>query len=361
MLRQAVEMKAKATALTLFLKYVLPVLLGLGLIFSLVFLIVFMMDAWVGERYPEFEGGLGRVSADVLRWQPLVEQYAMEYDVEEYVPVLLAMMMQESGGRGNDPMQASESYCGRRGCISDPELSIQQGVQYFAKQLERAQGDVRLAVQSYNFGGGFIDYVLERGGRYTFELAVEFSRMMFERLKHTGLYSCIRPNVPAGACYGDVFYVESVMSYVHFASVPAGGSGSWALPVAGGLTVTSPFGWREHPVHGDTRHHNGVDFGCIEHVTPIYAVDHGTVVYSAFNRGGYGHTVIVQHGHDLFSQYSHLSSRSVTEGQNVKQGQRIGVCGNTGTSTGAHLHLEAKTAMWDGHFDPMTLLGGRAQ
>lgn len=354
--KQAIEMKAKATALTLFIKYVLPVLLALGLIFSLVFMIVLLIDAWLGEQNPEFEGGIGPVSADVLRWQPLVEQYAKEYGVEAQVPVLLAMMMQESGGRGNDPMQASESLCGRVGCITDPELSIRQGVKYFAQQLERANGDVKLAIQSYNFGGGFISYVLERGGRYTFELAVEFSRMMFERLKHTGFYSCIRPNVPAGACYGDVFYVESVMSYVDLTSVPVEESGLWAPPVAGGMDITSPFGWRQHPVHGDRRHHNGVDFGCINRVTPIFAVDQGTVVYSEYNRGGYGNTVIMQHGKNLYSQYSHMSANAVKTGQNVKQGQRVGTCGSTGTATGAHLHLEAKTSMWDGHFDPMTLL-----
>lgn len=81
-------------------------------------------------------------SEKVEQHRPLVEKYAEEYDVENHVDVLLAMIMQESGGRGDDPMQSSESLCGEVGCITDPEDSIEQGVAYFSKIHDASDGDV---------------------------------------------------------------------------------------------------------------------------------------------------------------------------------------------------------------------------
>src|SRR5699024_11134836 len=79
--------------------------------------------------------------------------------VEKNVDVLMAMMMQESGGRGRAPMQSSESLCGEVNCITDPEESIKQGVAYFSKILDASDDDVELSVQAYNFGIGFVSYV----------------------------------------------------------------------------------------------------------------------------------------------------------------------------------------------------------
>src|SRR5690625_1098432 len=83
-------------------------------------------------------------SKKVEQYRPTVSKYAKEYGVEEHIDVLLAMMMQESGGRGSDPMQSSESLCGKVGCIDDPELSIKQGVSYFADTLQAADENVEL-------------------------------------------------------------------------------------------------------------------------------------------------------------------------------------------------------------------------
>lgn len=154
------------------------------------------------------------ISENVFRYQHLVETYAIQYEVENYVDVLLAMMMQESGGRGNDPMQSSESYCGQVGCIEDPEQSIKQGVYYFSQTLEKAHGDVELAVQSYNFGEGFINYVIEQNGSYSQELAIDFSKEMYENASDPTIYTCLREEAKQyNACYGDIQYVQSVMKY----------------------------------------------------------------------------------------------------------------------------------------------------
>jgi len=152
------------------------------------------------------------ISEEVWDLQPLVERYAEEYHVSDHVDVLLAMMMQESGGRGDDPMQSSESYCGEIGCIDNPELSIKQGVYYFSQTLEAADGDIELAVQSYNFGKGFIDYVEKNAGKYSQEIAIDFSQKMYDEDRET--YTCYRDEAKQyDACYGDIYYVRDVMAY----------------------------------------------------------------------------------------------------------------------------------------------------
>ncbi|MEH6944791.1 bifunctional lytic transglycosylase/C40 family peptidase [Bacillus sp. JJ722] len=176
-------------------------------------------------------GDVVNVSADVLRHQPLVEKYAAKYGVSEYVNIILALMMQESGGQGNDPMQSSESFCGSVGCITDVETSIDKGVLHFSNVMAKANYDVKLALQSYNYGGGFIDYVMERGGKYTKELAISFSQMMYKKLQHTGIYSCVRPEaVPYQACYGDFLYVDAVLKYVNTSTV-VGADGNTGVKV----------------------------------------------------------------------------------------------------------------------------------
>lgn len=159
------------------------------------------------ERYPF-------ISDQVLDYHPLVEKYAKQYAVDNYVDILLAIMMQESGGRGEDPMQASESYCGSIGCIDDPELSIKQGAYYFSKTLNRADGDLKLAVQSYNFGVGFIDFIAEGPGKYSEDAAIDFSKQMYQNAEDKSIYRCLREtSKEKEACYGDIHYVKSVMKY----------------------------------------------------------------------------------------------------------------------------------------------------
>lgn len=117
-----------------------------------------------------------------------------------------------------------------------------------------------------------------------------------------------------------------------------GGSGVLGIPVA--APITSGFGPRVHPILGTSRMHNGVDFGA-GHGTPIGASADGEVVWAG-PRGGYGNTVIIDHGNALATLYAHQSSVSVSTGQTVTRGQTIGFVGTTGLSTGPHLHWEAR-------------------
>jgi len=150
----------------------------------------------------------------VEQYRPLIETYAKQANLEDEVETLLAIMMQESGGRGNDPMQSSERLCGEVGCITDPEQSIEQGVTYFKQTLEAAKGDRKLAVQSYNFGVGFIDYALKHEGRYTPKIAIQFSQEMYENAQDQSIYTCKRKEAQQyDACYGDILYVRDVLGY----------------------------------------------------------------------------------------------------------------------------------------------------
>lgn len=112
-----------------------------------------------------------------------------------------------------------------------------------------------------------------------------------------------------------------------------------AVPVAG-ASVTSEVGFRIHPISGEAHHHDGVDFAAPEG-TQVGAVGPGRVVHAG-DRGGYGQTVVVEHADGMTSLYAHLSEIDVVEGQMVEPGERLGAVGQTGTTTGPHLHLEVR-------------------
>ena len=112
---------------------------------------------------------------------------------------------------------------------------------------------------------------------------------------------------------------------------------AWRVPVSG-YTLTSPFGMRKHPVLGTNRMHNGVDMACAQG-TPIYATRAGTVTTAAYQAGGAGNYVSINHGDGFASIYMHMTHYVVYAGQTVAQGQLIGYVGSTGISTGPHLHF----------------------
>ena len=150
------------------------------------------------------------VSAEVEAYEPLIRQYANQYGIGEYVELIKAIMMQESGGRGLDPMQCSEGsfntkYPKQPNGITDPEYSISCGVQEIKSCLERAgvknpldMENIKLALQSYNYGNGYLEWAKARGG-YTLANAAEFSDMVAQRM--------------GWSSYGDKQYVPHVLQY----------------------------------------------------------------------------------------------------------------------------------------------------
>lgn len=116
------------------------------------------------------------------------------------------------------------------------------------------------------------------------------------------------------------------------------GTGRFALPSTG--EMTSPFGLRTHPILGYQRLHSGMDFGA-DYGSPIMSADSGVVIFAGWY-GGYGNTVIVDHGNGLTTLYAHAEELYVEEGQGVQRGQAIAAVGSTGLSTGPHLHFEVR-------------------
>ena len=116
------------------------------------------------------------------------------------------------------------------------------------------------------------------------------------------------------------------------------GSGIFIWPVNG--PITSPFGYRIHPVLGRRIFHSGIDIG-VDYGTPVHAAAAGVVVEADW-MGGYGNAVLIDHGNGLSTIYGHNTSLTVSAGQTVSQGQIIAYSGATGMATGPHVHFEVR-------------------
>ena len=117
------------------------------------------------------------------------------------------------------------------------------------------------------------------------------------------------------------------------------------------LTMTAGgFGWRIHPIHKINKFHGGMDFTA-KPGTPIYATGDGKVTFADYATNGYGMHVIIDHGFDYETLYAHLSKIEVRKGQKVKRGDVIGLVGNSGLSSGPHLHYEVRKG--DEQVDPV--------
>ncbi len=111
------------------------------------------------------------------------------------------------------------------------------------------------------------------------------------------------------------------------------------MPVEG-VRLTSSYGMRDHPILRQRSQHNGVDLAAA-HGTPVYATADGRVGRANWF-GSYGNYVQIEHGGALQTRYAHLSSYTVSQGEQVRKGDLIGYIGSTGRSTGPHLHYEVR-------------------
>jgi len=103
--------------------------------------------------------------------------------------------------------------------------------------------------------------------------------------------------------------------------------------------ISSPFGYRADPISGRGSRHEGNDFAC-KPGYPVYATGDGVVENVSFEIFGYGNAILINHGFGYKTRYAHLKFIQVSEGMKVKRGQNIGTVGNSGKSTGSHLHYE---------------------
>ena len=133
--------------------------------------------------------------------------------------------------------------------------------------------------------------------------------------------------------------IEQMIKRIQSGEKNIGGStGTMTWPAEG--EITSPFGWRVHPIFGTQRLHTGIDIGA-DYGDAIRAADGGVVIHADW-MGGYGNAVIIDHGDGISTLYAHKSQLLVDEGQTVAKGQTVARCGSTGYSTGPHLHFEVR-------------------
>lgn len=283
-----------------------------------------MPGACVGDLSPN---GVAKVNAKVQSYDPIIRKYAQQFGIEPYVEIMKALMMAESGGRGTDPMQASESgfntkYPRVPGGIKDPEYSIYVGVQVFKQALERANYDILTAIQTYNFGPYFAVWIREHGGKYTLELAQKYSNeYLYPNFGVRG--------TPNHALKVAKYYQDKGCTPASYASVV--GANGWVWPTKS-TRITSYFGYREAPCAGCSSNHPAVDIGATTPGVagdPVWAMADGVVSYSGLITRG-GNAVFIDHGNGVVSRYIHLETRAVKNGQVVKKGQIIGTMGGTG-------------------------------
>jgi murein DD-endopeptidase MepM/ murein hydrolase activator NlpD len=148
----------------------------------------------------------------------------------------------------------------------------------------------------------------------------------------------------------------SARDYYNLTSRPpaklTSGNVGMLFPLSIPAVITSVFGWRVHPISGESRFHSGTDIGADEG-TPVLAAFAGKVQLADF-MGGYGLTVVLQHNKGKEETlYGHLSELFVKPGETVKQGEVIGRVGSTGFSTGPHLHFEFRQQSADGSWITM--------
>lgn len=170
------------------------------------------------------------VSAEVEAYTPLIQKYAKQYGIPEYVELIKAVMMQESGGKGSDPMQAAEGSFNKKyphepNGIKDPEYSIECGVQELKASIVSAEVEnpidmerIKLALQGYNFGNGYISWAKTNYGGYSYANAVEFSAMQAQRL--------------GWEKYGDTQYPAHVLRYYPYGRAFTSGGNQAIVEVA---------------------------------------------------------------------------------------------------------------------------------
>lgn len=170
-----------------------------------------------------------------------------------------------------------------------------------------------------------------------------------------GLLSRIRGEITAAEQHKDGLEADLARMQAEIAAAQQQGGeapGRLRMPVNG--WISSYYGWRVHPIFGTRRMHTGIDLAAIGG-TPIYAAEEGTVIIAGV-RGGYGNAVVIDHGGGLATLYAHQSRITVSVGEQVSAGERIGFVGCTGYCTGDHLHFEVHIN--GKHTDPLPYLRG---
>lgn len=213
--------KAARAAVEVVAKTVQSMIAALGAAGAvMVLLLVIMVGIIGGAAFSGSSESNEALSQEVLSYTATIQKYTNQYGIPEYVSVIQAIMMQESGGRGTDPMQSSECpyntrYSNSPNAIQDADYSIQVGIQYYADCLREAgctspqdMDKLKLSLQGYNYGNGYITWAIQKYGGYSAENALQFSN---EQAASHGW-----------SAYGDPEYVPHVLRYYSSGGLFAG-------------------------------------------------------------------------------------------------------------------------------------------
>lgn len=285
-------------------------------------------------------------NANIVAW---LEKYTKLYGISDYIGLAYALIMVENPGTDgtDDIMQSSESAGHPGPGYLTGEASVNQGCKHLAQQIKNGQDqkvDIWGVMQGYNFGSAYIPWLSTRGGVNTTDLAEVYSRtVVAPSLGNTtgATYPYVNAVSQAdGRTYlyvngGNFHYAAMIRQYVKVNE-----SVGYVVPISKPVTVSSEFGYRQHPITGAYELHNGIDLVNGNPTTPIYASAAGEVVIAGSYPEWYGNYVVIKHSDGLYTGYAHQSQLRVSVGDTVKQGQQIGNMGTTGPSTGPHLHFQ---------------------
>lgn len=369
MVRKVMGTKVMAVIGASFIK-LLPVFAIVGGIVALMVIIMSLGGGGGKEEMDRAQGTLGLDPA-VEQWRDLVTEVADEKGMSDYVGLILAIIQIESGGKGTDIMQSSESAGYAPNHFKDERKSVEQGVKHLKNVVnvlgeysDKYLDDHKLIAQTYNFGLGFARHVggknldgydIEVSESYSKDIvAVSLGNLSGETYEYN---NPIADKVGKNYLYrngGNFLYGELVGEYI------GGGGDGEMFPPVDNMIVTSHFGNRSSPGGIGSTNHKGIDLDCTGGVTPIRSLKDGSVVKSQYVNG-LGNTVVVKHD-DYYTTYGHMSSLTAKQGQTVNAGDELGVCGSTGNSTGPHLHLEISPKPHQNQVDPYPyikhLIGG---
>lgn len=217
-------------SVTAAMKSLITFLIAGGWIVVLILLIVLLFGGFLCTTGGDNFSTVSPVSAEVQAYEPVIRKYAKQYGIGEYVELIKAVIMQESGGKGKDPMQSSEGifntkYPKQPNGISDPEYSIECGIQELRNCLDSAAANspmdidsIKLSLQGYNYGNGYITWALNHYGGYTLANAAEFSdKLALEK---------------GWESYGDKQYVPHVLRYYPMGRIPDGTGNQAVVQIA---------------------------------------------------------------------------------------------------------------------------------
>lgn len=246
---------------------------------------------------------------------------------------LMLAMLQVLGGTdpsADDPYQISVWF--------NPELeetTCRQSIDYVIRRLTSSfrqhtndpyasysKNDAALqsVIQGVMYGSAYTRTYAE----YSFDNSVEYyeaNQEMFERKE-------IDPMKDFAERVSELFTTSSIS-----------GNGQFAHPCPE-ATITSRFGSRTDPINGGSDDHKGIDLAA-NTGTPVYAAEAGTVTTAGYSHSA-GNWIVIDHGDGFVTKYMHLSSINISNGDEVRKGQKIGEVGSTGNSTGPHLHFQVE-------------------